>query len=465
VFMKAGTTGKTGRTGKAGWPLRLVGFLLPILPVLPVLPLLPACARIEPPPGGPPDPAPPRLIATRPDSFARLSQFEGSAEFVFDEVVSEGGSPNRGEGTGGLEKLVILSPSNRIPDVNWRRNRITVRPSEGWRPNRVYRVELLPGVTDLRSNRSEEGAVITFTTGAPRPELTLDGRVMDWSTGRPAAGALVIASLLPDSLHYRGVTDSSGRFSLGPLPQGEYSVSGVLDQDADHTLDPREAFATARAARGKTAVGELWSFVHDTTAPRIQTVVVDDSVKATVTFSQKLDPRQRLSTRDVSLRLLPDSTPVPVSSILPQPLDDSLYGRRATAGDSVAPADSAAARDTTRAARRTPAPRGRAPAEVVKPSRPPLNDKLVVRVPRPWRPGSRLVLEVRGVTNVTGVPGTAVGVVAVPEAPKADTTDTTGVKTRTPGARARTPADSMRTPARDTSRVRPRKPVADPRRK
>jgi hypothetical protein len=435
--------------------------LLPICPAA-----LLACARIEPPPGGPPDPAPPRLIATRPDSFARLPEFHGSAEFVFDEVVSEGGSPNRGEGTGGLEKLVILSPSNRVPEVRWRRNRITVRPSEGWRPNRVYRVELLPGVTDLRSNRSEEGRAITFSTGAPRPDVTLDGQVMDWNTGRPAAEALIIASLLPDSLPYRGVADSSGRFSLGPLPQGDYSVSGVLDQDDDHTLDPREAYATALVARGKTAVGELWTFVHDTTPPRIQTVAVGDSVKATVTFSQKLDPRQRLETRDVSLRLLPDSTPVPVSSILPQPLDDSLHGRRATPGDSAAPADSAAPQDTTRAGRRTPAPRARAPAEVVTPpSRRPLNDKLVVRVPRPWRPGSRLVLEVRGVKNVTGVPGTAVGVVAVPEAPKADTTDTAGVKTRTPGARARTPADSMRTPARDTSRVRSRNPVSNPRRK
>jgi hypothetical protein len=454
-----------GAAGRRGGKLQASSWcayaaLLPICPAA-----LLACARIEPPPGGPPDPAPPRLIATRPDSFARLPDFDGSAEFVFDEVVSEGGSPNRGEGTGGLEKLVILSPSTRVPEVRWRRNRITVRPSEGWRPNRVYRVELLPGVTDLRSNRSEQGRTITFSTGAPRPDVTLDGQVMDWSTGRPAAEALIIASLLPDSLHYRGVADSSGRFSLGPLPQGDYSVSGVLDQDDDHTLDPREAYATARVARGKTAVGELWTFVHDTTPPRIQTVAVDDSVKATVTFSQKLDPRQRLATRDVSLRLLPDSTPVPVSSILPQPLDDSLHGRRPTPADSAARADSAVPRDTTRAGRRTPAPRGRAPAEVVKPSRPPLNDKLVVRVPRPWKPGSRLVLEIRGVRNVTGVPGTAVGVVAVPEAPKADTSDTAGVKTRTPGAAPRTPSDSMRTPARDTSRVLPRKPVSNPRRK
>jgi hypothetical protein len=393
-----------------------------LLPVLPVLPVLPGCARIEPPPGGPPDAAPPRIIATRPDSFVRLTPFKGAAEFQFDEVVSEGGTPSRGEGTGGLERLVILSPSNRVPAVRWRRNRITVRPGEGWQPNRVYRVELLPGVTDLRNNRSQEGAVLTFSTGAPRPQTTLEGQVLDWSTSRPAQGALVVASLLPDSLPYRGVTDSSGHFSLGPLPQGEYIVSGVLDQNTDHRQDPREAYGTARIASGKSAVGELWAFVHDTSAPRIQTVAVDDSAKATVTFSQKLDPRQRLSARDVILRLLPDSTPVPVLSILPQPVDDSIHGRTPTR-DSTEVEDSTAGLDTSRAVRRIPpGPRGRA-VEGPPPSRPPLYDRLVLRVPRPWAPGSRMALEVRGVRNVTGVAGNAVGVVAVPEKPKVEQKD------------------------------------------
>ncbi len=428
---------RAGSPGRAGWRLRLVRLLLPVLPALP------ACARIEPPPGGPPDAAAPRLIATRPDSFVRLSPFKGDAEFQFDEVISEGGTPNRGEGTGGLERLVILSPSSRVPEVSWRRSRITVRPREGWRPNRVYRVELLPGVTDLRNNRAREGAVLTFSTGAPRPQTMLEGQVVDWSTSRPAPGALVVASLLPDSLPYRGVADSSGRFSLGPLPQGDYLVSGVLDQDTDHRQGPREAYGTARVARGKSAVGELWAFVHDTSAPRIQTVTVDDSVKATITFSQKLDPRQRLSAKDVSLRLLPDSTPVAVSSILPQPVDDSIHGTRTPAPDSTGLEDSTGA-DTSRVGRRVaPAPRGRI-AEGPPPSRPPLYERLVLRVPRPWAPGSRMALEVRGVKNVTGVTGNAAGVVAVPEKPKVEPKDSVKAAQARDSLRRVQPRDSLK---------------------
>lgn len=396
-----------------------------------------SCARIEPPPGGPPDPTPPQLVATRPDSFAQLPGFKGNVEFRFDEVISEGGTPNRGEGTGGLEKLVILSPTSRVPEVSWRRNRITVRPREGWRPNRVYRVQLLPGVTDLRNNRTREGTVLTFSTGAPKPETTLQGQVVDWATSRPAAGALVVATLLPDSLAYRGIGDSTGRFALAPLPAGDYLVSGVLDQNNDQLQDPREAFASVRVPRGKTDVGELWTFVHDTTPVRIQTVAVDDSSKATVTFSQKLDPRQRLTPRDVSLRLLPDSTPVAVASILPLPVDDSLHQSAPRPADSTTVRDSLARGDTTRSRLRPGArPQLKPGMNETKTSRPPLFDRLVLRPARPWAPGARLVLEVRGIRNVTGIAASPIGVVAVP-------------------ARPATPRDSGRVRApRDTSKVR-----------
>ncbi|MBA3522095.1 MAG: hypothetical protein H0T90_06310, partial [Gemmatimonadales bacterium] len=83
--------------------MRLIGLFASLLLI--------SCARMEPPPGGPPDTAPPRLIATLPDSLAVVPGFDDDVEFRFDEVISEGGSPSQGTGTGDLEKLVILSPT------------------------------------------------------------------------------------------------------------------------------------------------------------------------------------------------------------------------------------------------------------------------------------------------------------------------------------------------------------------
>jgi hypothetical protein len=204
-------------------------------------------------------------------------------------------------------------------------------------------------------------------------------------------------------------------------------------------------------------VGELWAFVHDTNPPRIQTVTVDDSVSATVSFSQMLDPRQRLTPRDARLRLLPDSTPVAIASLLPKPVDDSL-NRRTAAPDTTA-ADSLAEDSLPPAGRPGPQPRGQGENRVLT-SRPPLFDRLTLRVPRPWAPGSRLVLEVRGVRNVSGVAGTAVGVVAVPERPKTTPGDTTRARDTT-----RTRDTTRARTRRDSGAVRPpRQPPAPPRR-
>jgi hypothetical protein len=397
--------------------------------------VLAGCAKMEPPPGGPPDPTPPQLVTTRPDSFAVLPQFSGSVEFRFDEVISEGGSPNLGTGTGDLERLVILSPTTRVPKVEWRRDRITVRPAEGWRRNRVYRVELLPGVTDLRRNRSKTGRVITFTTGAPLPTAKLEGLVVDWSSARPAPTALVEALLLPDSLPYRALTDSSGRFALGPVPGGDYLVRGVLDENHNLQADGREAFDSVRVKRGTSAVGELWAFVHDTTPPRIRGSTVKDSVSASLDFTQMLDPRQRFDTSKVRIRTLPDSAAVRVVSLLPRQLDDSLHAPARTARDTTGRdtirADTTALRppgDTTergRAGRQQlekAAARLRAQGAAAAPltTRPPLFDNLVVRVATPWKPDAKYDVEVINLRNVTGVAGSAHATLTVAKRPPAD---------------------------------------------
>jgi hypothetical protein len=390
---------------------------------------------MEPPPGGPPDVTPPQLIRINPDSFASIPDFRGDVEFLFDEVISEGSTPSQGTGRGDIEKLVILSPTTKFPEVRWRRNRITVRPDEGWQPDRIYRVELLPGVTDLRRNRSDRGGLVTFSTGAPPPQTTFNGVVVDWSSGRPAPAALVVAIQLPDSLPYRGLADSSGRFSLGPLPAGEYVIRGVLDENRNRLADPREAFDSLRVPPGRDSALELWAFVHDTLPPRIRTVTPADSMSAAVEFTQSLDPGLRIPLSAVRVSLLPDSTPVRIASVLPRPVDDSINAKRPASRDS--------AKSDTTPAPRQPAlpgarPRGGRRAAEPLTTRPPLTDKLVIRPAEPWHPGARYTVEIRGVRNVTGVAGDVVGTLVVPE--------------RAPRDTLAAPADSLE-PGADTTRA------------
>ncbi len=395
------------------------------------------------PPGGPLDRVEPNIVGTVPDSVVIDPQFEGEAVFQFDEVISEGNAPNFGLGTGDLEKLVILSPSRAVPVIRWRRDRITVRPREGWQPGRVYRVELLPGVTDLSGNRAQHGAVITLSTGADRPTWMLRGRVVSWTTRRPVPQGLVEAVLMPDSLPYRIVADSTGRFTLGPIPLGEYLVFGVIDQNRDFRWDRREEFDSLRVTAGRDSVGELWAFRHDTTAVRINTMAARDSLSIGVTFSQQLNPYQVIPPDSVRVLLLPDSIPVPVERILTEPVFDSVYRPRPVRDTSAAGrarADSIRADSIARARadsiRADSIARARAAAQIRIPgatpiqtrvdttglgplsTRPALYDKMVIRLRESLRPGARYVVVVRGIENLSRISSEARSVLVVPEAPK-----------------------------------------------
>jgi hypothetical protein len=380
-----------------------------------------ACARIEPPPGGPPDAVPPRVLATVPESLAVLPGFDGTVEFRFGEVVSEGSTPNDGRGTGDLERLILLSPDSQVPHVAWRRTRITVRPRDGWRPNTVYRVELLPGLLDLRRNRADSGRVVTFTTGAPLPTAALAGRIGDWTTGRAAARALVEAVLLPDSLSYRAVADSTGRFRIAPLPAGDYLLLGVVDQNNDRRRQLRESWDSLRVTTGDTVPAHVWAFPRDSAGPRIQAVAPRDSLTATVTFTQYLDPAQRLDTAAVRVLLLPDSTPVAVQSLLRRAEHDSVYAPR-PAVDSLAAAPVTplvpAIRDSAPGAPRRAAP---APAAAPQPdgfARAALQKELVLRVGRPFEEQRSYVVQVTGIRNANGVAADVTGGLAIPARPK-----------------------------------------------
>jgi hypothetical protein len=456
-----------------------------------------ACARIEPPPGGPPDTKPPVLVSITPESLSVNPGFDGNVNFIFSEVVSEGGSPSQGFGTGDLEKLVLLSPTNKVPVVQWHRSRISVRPREGWRPNTVYRVQLLPGISDIRNNKGVAGGLVTFTTGAPVPDYTLRGSAYDWTTSQPMRGGLIQAVLEPDSLVYKGITDSSGAYVFGPLPRAVYLVYVGLDQNRNGRIDPREAYDSVRVEPDSGKVPEIFAFVHDTTPPRLTPPTVQDSVTINLTFTQKLDPYAHYDSTAVRVLQLPDSTPVPVLRVMTAAEFDSISkGDRAQADslqklrmDSLAKAQPAADTgkaakpdtlkkvgpdtvkrvrpdtvkrvrpDTVRRVRPDSMPPGaglnkegpgaaagqKPPAKL---SRPPLSDRLVVRLGTPVLPGTRYLVEVQDVKNVTGVPGSPKAGFEVPKRPKPTLADSARVlQTRIDSALAKgdtTFADSLK---------------------
>jgi len=413
-----------------------------------------ACANTGEPPGGPPDEKPPVVLGVFPESGAVVPDLRGDAVIQYDGVIDElsGAGGGGSVGVTGLAARVLLSPTRGPVNVSWHRSSIHVKPAEGWKPGRVYRLEVLPGIADLRRNLTKERRVIVFSTGPDIPQASLSGVAVQWVEQRPLTGGLIRAVPLPDTIPYLAVTDSSGAFRLDPLPPGRYAVFAVVDQNGNRLRDRREAYDSMLVTLDSSAAIVLWAFSHDTTGPRLRQVDPIDSSSARLTFTQPLDPALPLDSLRVRVLALPDSIPLRVRGVFTLAAFDSLTARERAAADSAR-----AAADTTRpdTAPTAPGQAGRpgpatqaedtAAVRLILRQRPIPQDKLILRVDSTFTPGNRYYVEVRGARNLSGARAEAHTVLVVPKpkpvpVPRADTS-----RARPDSARA--PGDSTRPPS------------------
>jgi hypothetical protein len=411
------------------------------------------------PPGGPVDSTPPHIVLVQPESGKVVKGLKGDAVIRFDEVIDEmGGTGTGGLALSGLERQVVLSPVVGNVNVAWKRSAIHVKPAEGWKPGRVYHLQLLPGIVDLSRNVMKEGKTVIFSTGPALPTATLSGTVLQWVEQRVLAKAIIRAALLPDTADYVVIADSTGTFSLTGIPSGRYRVYAILDQNGNRKLDLREPFDSQTVTLDSTVTTLLWTFVHDTVAPRFQAADPTDSTAFRLLFSQPLDPTRALDTTRVHLFLLPDTTAVPLAGVWTAAGFDSVQARERANADSVRRArdttaragahPDTAARAPSLAAAQARAARGAAAARTPGDSavridtalirrllrgRPVPTERWVARAARRLTPGGKYLVRVRGATNLSGAAAAdeqTVLVVPVPKTPPP--VDTAGAKPAQP---------------------------------
>lgn len=360
--------------------------------------LAPACARPLAPPGGERDVAAPRLVTTVPDPLAVVEAGARPVVFRFDERLSERGF---------TESLVTVSPLDSTLRVDRSGAEVRVSIAGGWRPNRVYRVVLLPGVRDLFGNERRDPVELVFSTGTPVGSTALAGMVMDRITGQPARLGVVDAVQAGEGARYTAIADSSGFYSLRYLPLGEYDVHAYDDHNRNRrrdAMEPVDSGYSAVFAEPTDTVALLFDvLIPDTTAPRVVSARALDSLHVQVELDDHVDPAAALEGVRAAVSALPDSSGYAVGVRI---MAQSTFRAEQLAAEAARiAADTVAVTDTTVVARDTlaaPLPVTPAGAEDVDPDLP--IRQLVVRLDRPLVPGSYMIT-LQGVTNLHGLTG------------------------------------------------------------
>ena len=362
-----------------------------------------ACAHVEAPPGGPEDKQPPQLLATQPDTGARVPELRGPVVLRFSEGLSEKG----------VEEAVVLSPATSRVDVDKRGDEVRVELSRGWEPGRIYQVTVARGgVQDLFGNAIQEPIRLVFSTGPEIPDTRFEGRVLDRTTARPAPGARVEAALAPDSLVYATVADSAGRFVFAQVPTGTYALRAFTDQNRSASLDVFEARDTATVVvSGRDTAERRLSIIRpDSTAPAVTGAQLAQDGTIEVRFDDYLDPAQTISLAQATVTG-PDGAPVAVTAAqvgpFPPPAARDTAGGDTT-GAAARPdtAEAAPARPAVPGAGRDTVPGAAGQAAAAQETFGPVpSQSLYLRPAQPLLPDTTYRVTVTGVRNLVGLVG------------------------------------------------------------
>jgi hypothetical protein len=245
-------------------------------------------------------------VRTVPDTFEVVVDFRGPVRFEFDERISE-----RVAG-GALDAAVIISPKTGDVRVGHGRRELVVDLDGGFRPGLVYRVTLLPVISDMFNNRLRDPFELVFSTGGEAVPTAIAGLVWDRLTGRGAPGYRVHA--LPfgpeaseneagDSVAHVAVTDAGGVFALRYVPLGRYEVTAFDDRNRDAAPDPMEVQGSRRTAINgpDTLVLLIPVLQPDTTPASIILATPLDSITILIDFDDYLDPDFPLAGVAISL--------------------------------------------------------------------------------------------------------------------------------------------------------------------
>ncbi len=248
-----------------------------------------ACARQMPPPGGPLDKTPPRVIDTVPADDSVRVGLDTPIRIRFSE-----GMDRRS-----VERALFISPQgSEEPDFRWRGDVLEIRLPDGLQAERTYLVTVGQESADEWRNRMRSSYSFGFATGDRLNRGELNGRVLKSKEerGQVFVWAYDLSGVTApdpgrDRPTYVTQPDETGHFVLPRLGSGNYRIFAFGDQNNDRTYSSGDLLAlppgdVAFAGEERVRLGDLKLAVRDTSAPALVAARTPDQQHILMRFDE-----------------------------------------------------------------------------------------------------------------------------------------------------------------------------------
>lgn len=298
------------------------------LPALMIVLCLVACAKHSPPPGGPVDDVPPKILEVDPPSGTVRVSRDTQVRFLFSEKIDRRS----------LNDAVFVTP-NPGGDLRfeWRGPALKIKFPDSLSVNTTYVVTLGTGIRDLRNNRLDQSIIIAFSTGDSIAAGELRGRIF----GEKVQGVLVSAyrvgeNLEPDptqtEANYTTQSGKSGEFEFRYLANGTYRLLAIEDKYGNRLYDRGEdavgvASGDFKLSGEKSQVSDinLRLTQEDTLKPALASVVAIDNRHLEWRFEEPVLPRDGEWFSHLRISPMPDGPPgFAVLASEPYPLNSEV---------------------------------------------------------------------------------------------------------------------------------------------
>lgn len=199
-----------------------------------------SCASIGRPSGGPKDEDPPVYQKSTP-AINALNVTSKSIEITFDEIIL----------VPSTESVVISPPQKEMPKISTISNRIYIDLVDSLLPETTYTIDFDEAIKDNNEGNILESFTLSFSTGTTIDSLQIGGIVLNAEDLEPVTGMTVGIHSSPSDTMFTtapferiGYSNTTGKFSIKNIKEGEYRLYGVVDADRDYKLSsPSENIA------------------------------------------------------------------------------------------------------------------------------------------------------------------------------------------------------------------------------